>query len=185
MSRTFADDSKSYGCSCTTIVAWTALVIAVFAMTFAAIVFFNWTNGSLNSPTVVALERKIALLEQRLRLAAETTEKIAPLPPKAVITGITARATDEDVKSMGGNSATFVLTADSLRQYSMTSVEAPGNPTLMRLCCLAGQYQVCDGATQLHGNLGVQFMLLGAEGHLLVYANSRVMVGAKCTFSWW
>lgn len=172
----FAEDSKSYGCSCTSIVAWTALVISVFSITLAAIVFFNWTNGSLNSPTVVALERKIALLEQRF-----LTEKIAPLPPKS----LKGSSAEPDVKSMGGNAATFVLSADSLRQYSMTAVQAPGNPTLMRLCCSVGQYQMCDGMPTSPGNFGVQFMLLGPEGHLLVYANSRAMIGAKCTFSWW
>lgn len=171
MSKTFADDSKSYGCSCTTIVAYTALILGFFAITLSAIVFFNWTNGSLNSPTVVALERKIALLEQRL-----STQKIAPLPP---------RASRDEVKSMGGSAVTFSIPKGALGEYAMTAVQAPGNPTLMRLCCLAGQYQVCDGSTSSGGNLGVQFLLMGDEGHLMVRATSKAMIGAKCTFSWW
>lgn len=186
--RSFAEDSKTYGCSCTSIVAYTALIAAFAALVLSMIVFFNWTNGSLAAPTTVTLERKIAILEQRLALAAGQ-RRIEPTPP------VLPRTEGSDPSlavtsggggghgSMGGHSMDFVLTGKP-REYVMTDVYAPGKPTLMRLCCLAGQYHVCDGSAGA-GNVGLDFMLLGSEGRLLVYATSEVLFGGKCTFSWW
>jgi hypothetical protein len=187
--RSFAEDSKTYGCSCTSIVAWTALIMAFAALVLSAIVFFNWTNGSLAAPTTVTLERKIEMLEQRLALAAGQ-RRIAPLPPAALESSgndpslsMVSSPGGGDSSSMGGHSMAFVLTGKP-REYVMTDIYAPGKPTLMRLCCLAGQYHVCDGSAGT-GNVGLDFMLLGSEGRLLVYANSEVLFGGKCTFSWW
>lgn len=185
--RSFAEDSKTYGCSCTSIVAYTALIAAFAALVLSMIVFFNWTNGSLAAPTTVTLERKIEMLEQRLALAVGAGQKrIEPAPPV-----LAAPGSDPSLSmigggghgSMGGYSMDFVLTGKP-REYVMTDVYAPGNPTLMRLCCLAGQYHVCDGSAGA-GNVGLDFMLLGPEGRLLVYATSEVLFGGKCTFSWW
>lgn len=165
MSKTFAEDSKSYGCSCTAIAAWTGLVFGFVALILVSILFFNWTNGSLTAPT--ALERALLLQNQK---GGQQQQQIAPSPP--------ARST-----SQGGRSEEFVLFGKA-REFTMTDVYAPGNPTLMRLCCSAGQYHVCDGANA-NGNIGVQFMLIGEQGRLMVYASSEAMLGAKCTFSWW
>lgn len=181
--RSFAEDSKTYGCSCKSIVGWTSLVFSFTGLVLSAIVFFNFSNGSMTAPTTVTLERKIEMLERRLALSEQ--KRIEPLPPVLAGGGGGGGISSslQIRESRGAYSADFVL-AGKPREYVITDIYAPGKPTLMRLCCLAGQYHMCDGSAG-SGNIGLDFMLLGPEGRLLVYATSEALFGAKCTFSWW